>query len=80
MAKSARRDGLETSVHLTETCEQDAPHLITHVTTTAAATTDEALTETIHADLEHMGLTVILGIFCTCSYPYRGSALTPEAA
>lgn len=39
-------------VHLTETCEEDAPHLITQVTTTAAATTDEATTETIHADLQ----------------------------
>jgi transposase len=44
-------------VHLSETCEEDAPHLITHVTTTAAATTDEALTETIHADLEPTDLT-----------------------
>jgi len=39
-------------VHVTETCEQDSPHLITHVVTTAAATTDEAMTETIHADLQ----------------------------
>jgi transposase len=37
-------------VHLTETCEEDAPHLITHVAPTAAATTDEVRTETIHAD------------------------------
>jgi transposase len=44
-------------VHLTETCEEDAPHLITHVTTTAAATTDEAMTETIHADLQQVNLT-----------------------
>jgi len=43
-------------VHLTETCEEDAPHLITHVDTTAAAITDEALTETIHADLHQSGL------------------------
>jgi hypothetical protein len=50
MAKSARRGGPVTSVHLTETCEEDAPHLITHVTTTAATTTAEAMTETIHAD------------------------------
>ena len=44
-------------VHLTETCEEDAPHLITHVTTTAATTTDEAMTETIHAELEQTKLT-----------------------
>jgi len=50
MAKSARRAGRVTSVHLTETCEEKRPHLITHVATTAATTTDEAMTETIHAD------------------------------
>jgi len=44
-------------VHMTETCEEDAPHLITHVATTAATTTDEAMTETIHADLKQASLT-----------------------
>ena len=44
-------------VHLTETCEEEAPHLITHVSTAAAATTDEAMTETIHADLQQADLT-----------------------
>ncbi len=44
-------------VHLTETCEEDAPHLITHVVTTVATTTDEAVTETIHAELEQTELT-----------------------
>jgi transposase len=44
-------------VHLTETCENESPHLITHVTTTAATTTDEAVTETIHAELEQTDLT-----------------------
>ena len=44
-------------VHITETCEEDAPHLITHVATTAATTTDEALTETIHAELQQTELT-----------------------
>ena len=44
-------------MHLTETCEDNAPHLITHVATTAAATTDEAMTETIHADLQQTDLT-----------------------
>ena len=50
-------------VHLTETCEQEAPHLITHVATTAAATTDEAMTETIPAELERADLTPV----STCS-------------
>src|SRR5947209_3578701 len=56
-AKSARRAGPVTSVHMTETCEEDAPHLITHVATTVATTTDEAMTETIHAELSRASLT-----------------------
>lgn len=42
---------------MSETCEEDAPHLITHVATTAATTTDEAMTETIHAELQQADLT-----------------------
>jgi len=44
-------------VHVSETCEEDAPHLITHVATIAATTTDEAMTETIHEDLQQADLT-----------------------
>ncbi|BCL84590.1 IS1182 family transposase [Ktedonobacteria bacterium brp13] len=43
-------------VHLTETCEEDRPHLITHVATTSAPTTDEQMTETIHEELEQAHL------------------------
>jgi transposase len=43
-------------VHLTETCEPDAPHLITHVVTTPAPVPDMAITETIHTDLAERGL------------------------
>jgi transposase len=35
-------------VHRTETCEEDAPHLITHVETTEAAITDVTMTTPIH--------------------------------
>ncbi|QUQ72443.1 IS1182 family transposase [Kutzneria sp. CA-103260] len=38
-------------IHLTETCEPDAPHLITHVTTTPAPVPDMAVTEAIHTRL-----------------------------
>lgn len=38
-------------VHLTETCEADAPHLITQVTTTAAVASDVEMTAPIQADL-----------------------------
>ena len=40
-------------VHLTETCEPDAPHLITNVETTPATTPDDQVTEPIHAHLAH---------------------------
>lgn len=38
-------------VHLTETCEPDAPHLITNVATTVATVADSLMSGTIHADL-----------------------------
>jgi transposase len=38
-------------VHLTETCEAEAPHLITNVETTPATTSDKSVTATIHQHL-----------------------------
>jgi len=38
-------------VRLTETCDDDAPHLITHVETTAAPTADGAVTPLVHRAL-----------------------------
>jgi len=43
-------------VHLTETCDDETPHLITHVETTPATTYDGAMMETIHAALAEKGL------------------------
>jgi transposase len=43
-------------VHLTETCEQTLPHLITHVATTVAPRTDEAMTEQIQEELHQADL------------------------
>src|SRR5438874_5116586 len=41
-------------VHLTETCDQEGPNLITNVETTTAGVADDAVTEAIHASLaEH---------------------------
>jgi len=37
--------------HITETCDDGQPHLITHVETTPATTQDEQVTEAIHAAL-----------------------------
>ena len=38
-------------VHLTETCDDNAPHLIVHAETTAATTPDWVITEPIHRAL-----------------------------
>jgi transposase len=38
-------------MHLTETCDADALHVITHVETTAAAVSDVAMTEPMHQAL-----------------------------
>ena len=43
-------------VHLTETCEPDRPHLITHVATTAATDQDVTALEAIHDGLDARGL------------------------
>ena len=43
-------------VHLSETCEPTAPHLLTHVATTPATTPDSALTAPIHAALVAKGI------------------------
>jgi transposase len=43
-------------VHLTETCADDAPHLITTVQTVTATTHDSTVTDTIQTDLVDNGL------------------------
>jgi transposase len=43
-------------VHLTETCDEGGPHLITHVETTPAPIVDRDALEDIHAALEAKGL------------------------
>ena len=43
-------------VHLTETCEDDLPHLITHVETTAAPVADGEATPRVHQALDKQGL------------------------
>ena len=43
-------------VHLSDTCEKDSPHLITHVETTTAPVSDDARTATIHERLKHKEL------------------------
>ena len=54
-AASARPVG-PAKVHLTETCDNDQPRLITHVETTPATTPNNAVTGTIHADLASQDL------------------------
>jgi transposase len=43
-------------VHLTESCEEGTPHLITHVETTSAPATDGEVTTSIHEALAQDGL------------------------
>ena len=43
-------------VHVTETCDADAPHLIVHVETTPAPVTDSDMTAPIHQALADKGL------------------------
>jgi len=43
-------------VHLTETCQQDAPNLITHVETTPANEQDNLALDKIHAALQEKQL------------------------
>jgi transposase len=43
-------------VHLTETCEAHLPLLITHMETTAAPVSDDAMTAPIHAELDRKDL------------------------
>jgi transposase len=44
------------TVHGTATCEDDAPHIMTHVETTAGPVSDGAATPHIHQALERQGL------------------------
>lgn len=43
-------------VHLTETCDEEAPHLITNVETSPATTNDVCMTDTIHTHLAERDL------------------------
>jgi transposase len=42
--------------HMTETCDDDTPHIITHVETTPATTPDDNMVETIHEALDAKAL------------------------
>jgi formylmethanofuran dehydrogenase subunit A len=51
MGRRGRRCGWVTSVHFSQTCDEDAPQLITHVETAQAPISDEGALSMIHADL-----------------------------
>src|SRR5579871_1663585 len=55
---STKRSTLWTGykVHVTETCDEDGPHLISQVATTRATTPDEVVTGEIQASLAHRAL------------------------
>ncbi len=56
MARSEARCRPGYKVHFTQTCDEDAPQLITHVETAQAPISDEGALSTIHADLAEKGL------------------------
>ncbi len=56
MRRSGILLGLETSVHFTETCAEQAPHLITQVTTTDGAVTDDTALADIQEGLSRQEL------------------------
>ena len=43
-------------IHLSETCDEDAPHLITHVETTPSTNKDHEIIEKLHASLSQQNL------------------------
>lgn len=55
-AKQHTTSWIGDKVHVTETCEDDAPHLITHGETTAGPVADGAVTPRIHEALAHTAL------------------------
>lgn len=55
-AKKRSTSWIGYKVHLTETCDEGAPHLITQVETTPAATADSDATASIHRALAGKGL------------------------
>ena len=55
-AKKRTTSGVGYKVHLTESCEEGTPHLITHVETTSAPAADGEVTTSIHEALAQGGL------------------------
>jgi hypothetical protein len=57
-ARAAKRTTLWVGykVHFTQTCDEDAPQLITHVETAQAPISDEGAISTMHADLAEKDL------------------------
>jgi len=56
MDANERHRGQDTRVHLTESCDEDAPHLITHVETSRAGNGDVDITPLIHHALQEKNL------------------------
>jgi transposase len=56
MGRNEQPSGRVTSVHFTQTCDEDAPQLITHVETTPATLRDEGVISAIHVDLAEKDL------------------------
>ena len=51
MGRRGPHSGSDTRVHFSQTCDDDAPQLITHVETTPAPRSSEGVLSAIHTDL-----------------------------
>ena len=52
LSKKRGNEWVGYKVHLSESCDEDTPHLITHVETTLATAADSEVVEPIHAELK----------------------------
>ena len=56
LSKKRNREWTGYKVHLSETCDEDAPHLITYVATTSSTKKDHEIMENLHGSLSRQDL------------------------
>ena len=78
-AQKSTTSGIGSKVHFTERCAVDAPHLITHVETTAGPVADGAVTTVMHAALQAKPRWPRLHIVDTGSLDAEWLVSTPRA-
>ncbi len=56
MGNKRTREWTGYKVHLSETCDEDSPHLITYVETTSSTNKDHEIMENLHGSLSAQNL------------------------